>query len=57
MLAILATIFSGLFCLVGIADKNAHPIFKFWSFIVLGGGFSTFFFAVLCFTLPFSFSG
>ncbi|HXG84060.1 MAG TPA: hypothetical protein VNI84_08540 [Pyrinomonadaceae bacterium] len=51
-LVILATIFSGLFCLVGKADKNAHPIFGFWSFIIFGGGFGALFLLFLPISLP-----
>lgn len=53
MLAILAMIFGGLFCLVGIADKNAHPIFRFWSFIVFGGGFGAIFLCFIWIAFPF----
>ena len=55
-LVFLATIFSGLFCFVGVADKNANPIFKFWSFIIFGGGVCAFFFAFVWFALPFRIS-
>ena len=47
-LVMLATIFSGLACVVGKTDKNAHSIFTFWSFIIFGGSFG----AVILYFLP-----
>ena len=51
-LVIFATIFSGLFCLVGKADKNAHSIFSFWSFIIFGGGLGALLLTFLPVSLP-----
>ncbi len=53
-LAVFACIFGGLFCLVGLADKNAHSIFRFWSFIVFGGGFGAIFLSFIWIAFPLS---
>jgi hypothetical protein len=51
-LAVFACIFGGLFCLVGLADKSAHSIFRFWSSIIFGGGFGAIFFGFIWIAFP-----